>query len=121
MKHTYNISGMTCDGCVAKVSYLLKQLPEVTDVAINLENGTADVSMSSHVATPKLQQALKDYPKYQLTEAVEHTHNSDAMNVFASQPEPVKSWAETYKPILLIFGYITIISGIAALYQKYGL
>lgn len=116
MTHTYNISGMTCEGCVAKVTYLLKQLPQVTNVAVNLDKGQADVSMNSHVAIPELQQALKDYPKYQLTEA--HSTHSEPVNVFENQPEQTKSWAETYKPILLIFGYITVISLIAALWSN---
>ena len=116
MTHTYNISGMTCEGCLAKVSYLLKQLPQITNVAVNLESGTADVSMNSHVATPELQQALKDYPKYQLTE--EQKHHTETKNVFGIQPEVAKSWAVTYKPILLIFGYVTVISLIAALWTN---
>ena len=114
MTHTYNITGMTCEGCVAKVSYLLKQLPQITNVAINLDKGQADVTMSSHVATPALQEALKDYPKYQLTE--EHAHQATApVNVFDSQPKAA-SWAETYKPILLIFGYVSAISLITAMW-----
>lgn len=112
MTHTYNISGMTCEGCLAKVSYLLKQLPQVTNVAIDLNNGTANVSMDSHIPTPALQQALKDYPKYQLTEVT--AYHTETKNVFDNQPEATKSWAETYKPILLIFGYITVVSSIAA-------
>ena len=113
MTHTYNISGMTCEGCVAKVSYLLKKLPEVSEVTINLDHGTADVTMTGHVPTPALQQALKDYPKYQLTE--EHAHTMAAStDVFGNPPEVQKSWAATYKPILLIFGYITVIAAIAA-------
>ncbi|TRW24239.1 heavy-metal-associated domain-containing protein [Flavobacterium zepuense] len=116
MTHTYNITGMTCEGCVAKVSYLLKQLPQVTNVAINLDKGQADVTMDSHVPTPALQQALKDYPKYRLTE--EHSvHHTAPVDVFGNTPEVAKNWAETYKPILLIFGYITVISSIAALYN----
>ena len=114
MTHTYNISGMTCEGCVAKVSYLLKQIPKITNVAVNLDKGQADVTMSSHVATHALQEALKDYPKYQLTE--ERAHHTAPVNVFENQPEIAKSWAATYKPILLIFGYISAISLITALW-----
>jgi len=113
MTHTYNISGMTCEGCVAKVSYLLKQLPDVTNVAINLDKGEADISMNRHIATPALQQALKDYPKYQVTEQHAHTETT-TKDVFGNVPEVKKSWAATYKPILLIFGYVTVISAIAA-------
>lgn len=117
MTHTYNITGMTCEGCVAKVSYLLKQLPQVTNVAVNLDKGQADITMDSHVSTPALQQALKDYPKYRLTEA-HSNHHATPVDVFGNTQEVSKSWIETYKPILLIFGYITIISLIAALYNS---
>lgn len=113
MTHTYNISGMTCEGCVAKVSYLLKQLPDVTNVAINLEKGEADISMNRHITTPALQQALKDYPKYQVTEQHQNTQ-ATTKDVFSNLLEVKKSWAATYKPILLIFGYVTVISAIAA-------
>jgi len=116
MTHTYKITGMTCEGCVAKVAYLLQQVPQITNVAINLDKGQADVTMSSHVATPALQEALKDYPKYQLTE--EHAHHAAPINVFENQPEVAKSWAETYKPILLIFGYISAISLIIAMWGE---
>jgi len=116
MTHTYKITGMTCEGCVAKVSYLLQQVPQITNVAINLDKGQADVTMSSHVATPALQEALKDYPKYQLTE--EHAHHAAPINIFENQPEVAKSWAETYKPILLIFGYISAISLITAMWGE---
>ncbi|AWH87010.1 heavy metal transporter [Flavobacterium album] len=112
MQHTYNISGMTCDGCSAKVSFLLKKVPGVTDVAINLENGTADISMENHIPTAQLREALKDYPKYQLSEQ-EPTHKPP-VNIFGGQAEEKKSWVVTYKPILLIFGYISVISLITA-------
>ncbi len=111
MRHTYIVSGMTCDGCSAKVSFLLKKVPGVTDVDIDLENGTADVSMETHIPTPTLREALKDYPKYQLS-GQEHGH-TPARDVFGNAPEVEKSWAETYKPILLLFGYITAVSLIA--------
>ncbi len=69
MTHKYSISGMTCSGCLAKVKMLLEKVPDVTGVNINLEQGVADISMSHHVATAALQNALKDYPQYQLREA----------------------------------------------------
>ncbi|WP_294824730.1 heavy-metal-associated domain-containing protein [uncultured Flavobacterium sp.] len=112
MQHTYKISGMTCDGCSAKVSFLLKKIPGVTDVAINLEEGTADVIMDSHITTPTLREALEGYPKYQLS-GYEHGQKPQA-DVFGNQTDEEKrSWTETYKPILLLFGYITAISLIA--------
>lgn len=120
MTHTYKITGMTCDGCVAKVIYLLKQLPDVTDVQINLEAGEADITMQQHIATPALRNALKDYPKYRLSEKkIGHAHPADVLkdkgNVFAEQPEEPKSWFKTYKPIILIALYITFVASIVSL------
>ncbi|HET8962607.1 MAG TPA: cation transporter [Chitinophagales bacterium] len=103
MKHTYKISGMTCSGCEAKVKHLLSQVKGVSNVTIDLEKGEADVTMEYHVATLELKDALKSYPKYQLSEK----------NVEMSKPistaffEEEKSWLETYRPILLVFAYIT--------------
>lgn len=116
MTHTYTISGMTCEGCSSKVSHLLKQLPNVTDVKINLEKGEADVTMDKHIQTSALQEGLKDYPKYQLTEQ-EHPHTKPEKNIFGEHTEESKSWIETYKPIFLIFGYITSVSLISSLWS----
>ncbi|RYE13042.1 MAG: heavy-metal-associated domain-containing protein, partial [Sphingobacteriales bacterium] len=112
MTHTYKVSGMTCDGCIAKVSHLLKQVPGVTGVEINLEKGEADISMEMHITTTTLRAALKEYPKYQLTEASGHNMQShrEEHNVFATVPAPQRTWLQTYKPIVLIFLYITAVS-----------
>ena len=62
--------------------------------------------MDKHISTPVLREALKEYPKYQLSEKNFEPHTS-----VVSQPaEESKSWLKTYKPILLIFGYITAIT-----------
>jgi copper chaperone CopZ len=111
MTHTYNISGMTCTGCQAKVHVLLSKIPYVTNVEISLAEGTADISMSEHIATPTLQDALKDYPKYQLTE---NAHAHHAAPAFTDASEEQRTWIETYKPILIIFAYITVIALLAA-------
>lgn len=113
MTHTYNVTGMTCDGCIAKVNFLLKKIPHVTDVIIDLEKEEASVSMDEHITTETLQEALKDYPKYQLREQGNH-HSKVEKNIFSEQVENKRSWVETYKPIVLIFGYISVISLITA-------
>jgi copper chaperone CopZ len=100
--HTYNISGMTCTGCQAKVQKLLSGIPGVKNVSIDLPKGEAVIEMSSHIPTTQLKSALKDYPKYQLEEKQE-TYGMQAS--FADDDN--KSWLNTYKPILIIFAYIT--------------
>jgi copper chaperone CopZ len=103
MTHTYNVSGMTCSGCEAKVKALLSRTAQVQQVTIDLANGTATIDMEGHVPTARLQEALKDYPKYQLTE--QHYQNHQATAVIREETQ--KSWLATYKPILLIFSFIT--------------
>ena len=38
---TMNVQGMTCGGCVASVTRVLKAVPGVTDVAVTLQPGAA--------------------------------------------------------------------------------
>ncbi len=68
MTHTYSISGMTCSGCMNTVKTLLEKVAYVTGVTMNLQQGSATITMSHHIATPLLQAALKGFPQYQLKE-----------------------------------------------------
>lgn len=100
MTHTYQLTGMTCGGCENKVKSNLLILPDVTAVEVSKDTHSATISMDKHISLPVLQQALGGADsKYQIT--------SDSI-IEASTA--TKSWVETYKPILLIFGYVTAIS-----------
>lgn len=105
MTHTYNITGMTCSGCQAKVQSLLSKVHSVKNVTINLAKGEASIEMDKHIAEADLKAALKDYPKYQLSQTDQQHFDSPVFN-----EEEKRSWIETYKPILLIFGYLTSIT-----------
>lgn len=107
MKHTYQITGMTCSGCQNKVQQLLSTVPNVKQVDIDLATGEAEIEMGSHVSTDTLKNALKDHPKYQLEEK-----HADAV-VYTAEEEQPKTWLKTYKPILLIFAYISAVAVIA--------
>ena len=94
---------MTCTGCQAKVQSLLSKVQGVKNVSIELSKGEATIEMDKHIAAADLKEALKDYPKYQLSET-NHQHHAAVSEL---QKEEAKPWLQTYKPILLIFGYIT--------------
>lgn len=100
MTHQYTINGMTCTGCQAKVKGLLSAVPGIRNVSIDLAAGQATLEMDRHVATATLQAALKDHPRYQLTETAPVHHAP------AAAEEESKTWLQTYKPVLLLFGYI---------------
>ena len=102
MTHTYKLTGMTCGSCEAKVKSSLLMLPNVTEVEVSKEKQTAIISIDKHITLSTFQNALDK--KYSIT-TMEH-------NEIAEQ---AKSWLSTYKPILLIFGYITTVAVIAAI------
>lgn len=98
MTHTYKVTGMTCSGCEAKVKSSLLSLSEVISADVSKDNHTATISMEKHINLNTLQEALGgEKSKYQISAT---QHNESA--------EQTKSWLETYKPILLIFGYVTL-------------
>lgn len=99
MTHTYNISGMTCGSCEAKVKSALLTLPDVTNAEMTRTSAT--ISMSKHIALSALQKAIAEKGNYTITAE----HHSEVA-------EQTKSWVETYKPILLIFFYITLITSL---------
>ncbi len=102
MIHTYKVTGMTCDSCEAKVKNSLLMLLGVTEVEVSKEKQTATISMDKHITLSAFQNALDK--KYSIT-PIEHSEAT----------EQTKSWLNTYKPILLIFGYITIVAIITAM------
>ena len=106
MTHTYTISGMTCSGCKASVESLLSKVEGIKNVSVDLARGQATINMENHIATDTLKAALKDSPKFKLIES--NQQHYPPAPVFAN--EETKSWLITYKPIILIFGYITAIS-----------
>lgn len=93
MVHQYQITGMTCGNCVAKVKSALLMVPYVSEVEVSKESGSATITMEKHIALNTLQNALD--AKYQIA-AFGHTEMS----------EQAKSKFETYKPVILIFAYI---------------
>ncbi len=100
MTQTYNITGMTCSGCQAKVQSLISKINGVKNISIDLAKEEATIEMAHHISTDELKFALKNYPKYQVEEK-DVTHEMGT-----AFSEDNKSWFTTYKPILIIGVYI---------------
>lgn len=102
MKHTYNIIGMTCIGCQRSVEEKLRSVAGVVEVQVDLNNGEAHVTMSSHIAINELQKVLP--AKYTLSE-------KEKENIFNSPGMEIKqSKLQQLKPLLLIFTYLFMAS-----------
>ncbi|MFB9108131.1 heavy-metal-associated domain-containing protein [Flavobacterium gyeonganense] len=97
MTHTYQITGMTCSSCEEKVKKALEAEDNITNAIVSKDNGTAILSMAKHVPITNLQKALDS--KYQIAEINHHEITEDT-----------RTWFQTYKPILLIFFYISLVT-----------
>ena len=101
MKHTYKVTGMTCSSCEEKVASSLLQVENITSATVSKDTELAIITMNKHVPLNDLKIALGT--KYSIETILE-----DEIK------EEEKSWFNTYKPILLIFFYITIVTSIMA-------
>ncbi|NER16269.1 heavy metal translocating P-type ATPase [Spongiivirga citrea] len=103
MKHTYNITGMTCNNCKASVERYLSEIDDISEVSVNLEKGEAEVKMDKHISTDLLQKALPE--KYTLSEKkVKNVFTSSSMSAMPMEEE--KSKLQQLKPLILIIFYI---------------
>lgn len=100
MTHTYNITGMTCGNCVAKVKSQLLMLGDVTAAEVKLTAPQATITMQRHIPLTMLQNTLSEAGNYSIAEA-------DGGMQYTVAAEQKSSWLNTYKPILLIAAYLT--------------
>ena len=81
MIHTYNITGMTCDGCRAKVEKTLNTI-EGIEAKVSLNPPVATITMEKHIPTEKLQEVLTAVGKYTIEmsngKTKEHSKTNEA-------------------------------------------
>ncbi len=95
MKKTYNLTGMTCGSCEAKVKTSLLTVSGITHVEASKDNNQVVIDVQRNITQKELQSVLDS--KYQLRE---HKYSNTE----------TKNWFNIYKPVILIFIYITIIT-----------
>ena len=91
---------MTCNGCVAKVKSALLKTAQIINAEVQLQSPQASVTMQQHIPVNTLQTALQNAGNFTITEADGGMHH-------AISEEETRSWFATYKPIILVFAYIT--------------
>src|SRR5690606_12625597 len=90
MKHVYDITGMTCNGCRSHVEKALKEAPGVTNVEVDLEKNEAVIEMNNHIEVSELRNALKagggnyniserHHNRHPVKEGMEHTYYVEGM------------------------------------------
>ncbi|MGZ8551737.1 MAG: heavy-metal-associated domain-containing protein [Chitinophagaceae bacterium] len=108
MIHSYTIQGITCDNCVAKVKSELLKLGDIVSADIQRQSPQALLTMTKHISTATLQQAVRKAGQYSIAEA--DGGMTGTMHTTGNAAKEEKS----YFPIFLIFGFI---SGITLLIQ----
>ena len=111
MQTKFEVSGMTCEACVYKVNHILSNIFGVKSVEVSLPNH-ASIESNHPIAIETIQQAFAPHTKYGIKPS-----ESLIQEKITLPEEETLSWFETYRPILLIFGFITTVSIITAFKQ----
>jgi copper chaperone CopZ len=106
MTTTYQLTGMHCGACVAKVTKALQPLASSVSVSLNPQQVSLE---SSNLSLNQLQAALTAVGKYEISETK------------AAKPvEAELTWLQTYQPLLLIIAFILGTSVLVQLGQHAG-
>ena len=100
MQHVYKITGMTCENCAHKIKSAFLVLPNVKSVNVDKASNTATIGMSEHVPVSKFQETLKQLDSKYSIIPLNHSEVG----------KQEKSWIVAYKPILLVFFYILLVT-----------
>lgn len=98
----YQVSGMTCGGCVARVKAALA--PMADEVEVTLQPPEVLLRNNKHPLAA-LNEVLAAVGHYHLT-AITVSSTPQSINTTEEQ----KSWLATYYPLLLIFGFILLVT-----------
>jgi copper chaperone CopZ len=106
METTYPISGMHCGACVRRIQSAVGALGVTAEVSLSPPQ--LHITGTSTPARSALQAAVAAVGDYTLGDAIVTT--ATAAEALAEQPQGTgaASWFSTYRPLLLILGYVTI-------------
>ena len=100
----YNVTGMTCGGCVNRVKTTLADFAESVEVTLEPPQATL-INLEADLG--ELNAALSLVGNYKLN----HIDAAPEANIHTA-PSPIenKRFFETYKPLLLVFAYIFLVT-----------
>jgi cation transport ATPase len=110
MTRSFEVTGMTCEACEYKIQHLFSGLEGVKSVFVDKKTNTATVEMEKDIPLSNFQEVIKPYSKYSVSDTT--TKPSFI------EEEVTKTWFETYRPLLLIFSFISGVSIIKAFHSN---
>jgi cation transport ATPase len=102
MTQTFQVNGMTCSGCENSVNYAASKISGVISAKAAKDTNTLSIETKRKLSAEDIRAVLP--AKYSVENEVQ----------VASEEQP-KTWIQTYKPILLIFFYISVVTTIATI------
>jgi cation transport ATPase len=106
MQHTYDVLGMHCQSCVAKVTAALRGVAGVTAANVTLQPPHAQVEMASHVPTEQLDRAAQAAGDYHVTDVASGPSADDSSAPSHISAATAEQPQESLYPLFLIVGYI---------------
>lgn len=104
----FTVEGMTCESCVSKVTDKLNQISDVKSVKVALATKKAEILSDRKILISEVSEALRELPKYKVKE-----------NTGAAVNQAEQSTFKTYKPLIIIFSYVFLISVAAQIYSGF--
>ena len=99
MKHTYKISGMSCNGCRNHVEKALNKHPQVMKAAVDLEKAEATIEMQQHIPIEELKKIVKKVGNYSIHLPHEHIKHSVSKTTPSSSKKQRKGNGIYYCPM----------------------
>lgn len=104
MTQTINISGMTCEACEYKIQHIFSQITGVKSVIAKHSANSVTIESDESLSKETTLEVLKPHSKYGL---IDNPITNFDLEIDKSDTQ---SWINQYYPLLLIVGFITIVS-----------
>ena len=96
----FKIEGMTCQNCVQTITGRLSNIAGVQDINVSLENKEVVLNADRPIKLAEAIYAITDLTKYKIS----------SLSPSASNTNPSPSKLKTYKPLIIIFSYVFLVS-----------
>jgi len=112
MTKEYTITGMTCNGCLAKVKRTINGIEEIQEAIIQLEYPQAKIVADQALDLEEINLALKKAGNYAISKEYRETIQVPLPKIKKQEPLAEKS-ITTYKPLILIVGFIALTTALS--------
>jgi len=102
----FNIEGMHCGSCVARITNTVKAHSDVQTVTVDLAANQMEVRAESSLSDAEIQALVASAGDYQATV------QSETSPLVAAANEPRSFWS-TYKPLLTLTGLLAVVPAVA--------